>query len=529
MGPRQQRATSVAILPFEWGVAILASGAAIALHVVFLTHAGGLWRDEINSLGTARASSSSELWRLEQFESFPILWLLILKLWMGIGGDADAGLRVFGVLGGLALPAAIWFAAWRLRRGVPLVGLALVAVNPEIIRWASTVRAWGLSAALAIVACTLAFDATTARRRSVILAAIAAIASVQSAYQNLVFVAAAGVAALALAAWQRTGTKALTAAVMIAAASAASLVPYAGVFQGRRQWSMLIEGPLGLGEIASHARAVAGASGAIVEISWLALAGAAVIAPLFKRAGLAIYSSVVLAGSFVGLTIFYLWFRISPSPWYFVGLLAVVAVMAETTLLSVYSSRVMRVAACVAALGVLALGFAPALSQLEERQTNLDAIGAQLTDRAREGDLIVVSSWYMAITVDRYYRGPASLASIPPIADHTIHRYDLVKAAMQSTGVIDPLLTRVREALQTGRRVWIVGGLGPAPDAAPLPDLPAPPLPDTGWAAWPYTDRWASQVGWFVRRHAVDARAIDIGEPGGRFEAASLVVLSGWR
>jgi hypothetical protein len=32
-----------------------------------------------------------------------------------------------------------------------------------------------------------------------------------------------------------------------------------------------------------------------------------------------------------------------------------------------------------------------------------------------------------------------------------------------------------------------------------------------------------------VRRHAAGARAVDIDQPGGQFEAASLIVVSGWR
>src|SRR5580765_75186 len=134
-------------------VSLSAAAAAIFFYGVALAHGGALWRDEINSLGSAGAPTLSEMWRLQEFESFPIGWLLVLRAWIAVGlGATDFSLRLFGALGGLALPAAIWFALRRLTRSAPLASLALVAVNPEIVRWTSSVRAWGVGAALAIVA-----------------------------------------------------------------------------------------------------------------------------------------------------------------------------------------------------------------------------------------------------------------------------------------------------------------------------------------------------------------------------------------
>src|SRR6185295_5833386 len=56
----------------EWAVALTAAAAAVFFQLVFLFHAGPLWRDEVNSVSTASASSFGELWRLAEFESFPI-------------------------------------------------------------------------------------------------------------------------------------------------------------------------------------------------------------------------------------------------------------------------------------------------------------------------------------------------------------------------------------------------------------------------------------------------------------------------
>ena len=41
----------------EWGVCLGATLAAIGLHVVYLTHAGGLWRDEAHSIRVAASAT----------------------------------------------------------------------------------------------------------------------------------------------------------------------------------------------------------------------------------------------------------------------------------------------------------------------------------------------------------------------------------------------------------------------------------------------------------------------------------------
>src|SRR5204863_3574398 len=131
--------------------ALVATAAAVAAHIVFLVHAGALWRDEANTVGTALAPSFPRLWQLMEFESFPILYPAVVRGWHAVAGSTDASLRVLGFLGGMSLVAAMWFASLRLARRPPAIGLALVAVNRDVVHWGSSVRAWGLGAALAIV------------------------------------------------------------------------------------------------------------------------------------------------------------------------------------------------------------------------------------------------------------------------------------------------------------------------------------------------------------------------------------------
>ncbi|HEY2122629.1 MAG TPA: hypothetical protein VGH07_03465, partial [Chthoniobacterales bacterium] len=68
----------------EWLFALLGTGLVICLHWIFATHAGGLWRDEVNTVSVANLPSLSELWNHIEFDSFPIVWPLIIRFWSNI-------------------------------------------------------------------------------------------------------------------------------------------------------------------------------------------------------------------------------------------------------------------------------------------------------------------------------------------------------------------------------------------------------------------------------------------------------------
>ena len=128
-------------------------------------------------------------------------------------------------------------------------------------------------------------------------------------------------------------------------------------------------------------------------------------------------------------------------------------------------------------LGLAALIAAPFAdwSAITERQTNIDVAARTVTDRAVPGDLIVVTPWQFGIPFQHYYRGTAPWMTIPSIADHRIHRYDLMKAKMISAHPIDDLGQAVRATLLSGRCVWFVGGLNlPPPENGPMVLPPAP-------------------------------------------------------
>ncbi len=115
--------------------------AVVWLHFFFLLHAGGLWRDEVNLINLSGRHSLAEMSK----DSFPVLMPLLVSGWTAIGlGQTDLSLRLLGALIGLALPAALWLAAWKIRRAPPLLGLVLLALNSTVIMFGDSLRAFGL-------------------------------------------------------------------------------------------------------------------------------------------------------------------------------------------------------------------------------------------------------------------------------------------------------------------------------------------------------------------------------------------------
>src|SRR4051794_19441397 len=114
---------------------LLLTAVLFALHLVFLSHAGPLWRDEANSVYIATLPSLSAIWNTLRLDSFPLFSTLLLRLWAGAGfGGTDLGFRMFGLFVGGAILGALWLNAHWLTRSAPLVSLALFASSPLAIR-----------------------------------------------------------------------------------------------------------------------------------------------------------------------------------------------------------------------------------------------------------------------------------------------------------------------------------------------------------------------------------------------------------
>ena len=101
------RAPSVdrTVIPrLEIGLAALLSLAWIIFRIRFFLHAGALWRDEVNSVDLSTSPQISDIWHNLQYDSFPMLWHLLLRYWIRSGiGASDRGIRLLGLLAGLGI------------------------------------------------------------------------------------------------------------------------------------------------------------------------------------------------------------------------------------------------------------------------------------------------------------------------------------------------------------------------------------------------------------------------------------------
>jgi uncharacterized membrane protein len=219
---RRFRVTAVAAV-----AAAVTTVVAASLHVVFAKHAGALWRDEVNTLEIATMATFSELWTHLTFDSFPAFFFLVLRSLAGAAAEtSDSYLRVFGAVIGLLILAAVWLNARMFRIGVPLVSLALIGLNPMIIRYGDSVRAYGLGMLLMLVCIgaiwrlSRGFTWTNA-----LLAAVAAILSVQTLYHNAFLLLSLSAAAAAVT-LRRRRFKELFAVFGIGLCAALSMVIY---------------------------------------------------------------------------------------------------------------------------------------------------------------------------------------------------------------------------------------------------------------------------------------------------------------
>jgi hypothetical protein len=146
-------------------------------------------------------------------------------------------------------------------------------------------------------------------------------------------------------------------------------------------------------------------------------------------------------------------------------------------------------------------------------------------------DLILVHPWFFAISFDRYFKGETPWMTIPQLADHRFHRYDLVKSEMQLNDPIQPALDKIASTLQAGHRVWIVGWV-PLDKTPPPPDLGPAPNVVSGWHDWPYWQAWGATAGYLLATHARQTQIVPIQSFSNYvagIENLPVMVVAGWQ
>ncbi len=527
-----------------WLAAGLMTIAAVWLHFFFLFHAGGLWRDEVQAVNLAGHHSLSDMAR----DSFPALMPLLICGWSALGlGQNDLNLRLLGVLIGLGIPAGLWAAAWTARRSPPLLGLVLLGLNTIVIFYGDSLRAHGLGSALIMLTAgsMWAFLKKPSWPRTGFLAA-AAILTVQALYQNAVLLAAVCLGAWVVC-WRRKNFRAAAKIFLAGLAAAISLLPYWKIMAGMPAAAAPLRwGFMPAVVFTNFDSAVAFPLPQYAYV-WILLALAVISfglaaagrasraksdAPTAEIAAddLHLFAAVTLLAGFAGF-IGFLWFSALPTqPWYFLPLISLVAVCFEFGLPPVRRQFQAAFLGCVIATALVAIPFVR--RDLNYHFTNVDRLAPRLAAAAAPDDLIIVTPWAYGISFHRYFKGSTPWTTLPPLADHSTHCFDLVKAQMENTNAIQPVMDRAAETLQAGHRVWIVGWMSlPAPNSPPPAPLPLPPLQFTGWLDSPYSMAWAAQMAWFLNQHSLQMERVDYETnlDMNYYEAMQLFEAIGWR
>lgn len=525
----------------EWGAAILLTLLALIGHTSFFAHAGALWRDEVNTADFAAMPSIAAIHDSLQYDSFPMAATLALRAWMALGGGSDAGLRAYGLIVGILFLGALWVSARLLGRRTPILSLALVALNPWVIYGADSIRPYGLG--MVFIALTVGATwkwVASSSTRWLVAASALAILSAQCLYQNAFLLAAICLAA-AIAAPRESRLKTILGVGGIGVAAALSLLIYLPSIAKAREWSVLLLTRPGWAELIRHVPDTTGAGGAIQNWAWLAVLALCAIlavrsltvrsraqtpAPDPSRFG----ASLVLIGTMVYLVAIRS-AGVVTQPWYYAPLLAALAPALDAIAGDERTVRPARIAVLATAFLAAVVSAPSLLQQMNESRTNIDRVAAYVRESASPGDAIVVYPFYLGITFQRYYNGPVPWTTIPPLREVRIHRYDRFKEAMASPDPTGPVLALMGRGLQSGHRIWIVGGLQTPRTDRPPPSIAPAPHPVSGWAWAPYDSTWGEQAAYFLASHATQFdTAPDLGSARtSPYERVKLLVVSGWR
>jgi len=521
----------------EWIVAILLSATVLFVFFIRATHAGGLWRDECDSVELARLPTFADVLHNLRFTSFPILFPTTIRIFTNLFGTSDASLRCFGFLVGAAFLVVAWFNARTNRFEVPLILPALAGLNITFLTDGTWIRGYGLGSVLLV----LAFGLTAlfvARPTFVRLVALflCYVACMQCLYFTAALIPALLLAAFAVCVLRRE-TKWAFALCLVAAVCAISYLPQFQTYREIKLWTILLRYPTSPGLIWHEFQLACGQPVPLMAIVWLTVALMSILggaATLGRRSwrtdtGPVLFGLLTIA---IAATTYFTFLAIThtaPQTRYHLAFLCLLAAVVELIIADLCRFSWVRIARLIL---VVALGIAlPFIlwPRITQRETTVDLLAKNLQRYAGPDDLIIVNPWFLGPSFSWYYQGQTRWMTLPELTEKRIHRYDLIKAKMEETDAISDLKLAIAKTLQSGNRVWLLGGAQPSEETGPL-SLALAPDPVFGWSSQAYTYAWSMQLGAFVQQHVVDGEVVLSPSKGVSInENIPLVIGRGWR
>jgi hypothetical protein len=526
----------------ELGVAVALTVATCYLHLTFMRHAGGLWRDEVVSFNVATQPTLGLVHEAVRYDSFPSFFHLLLRGWLSLGlGDSDLGARCLGLLIGVSVLGAFWWNARVFGARFPLFSLLLVGISGLCVRTTDAIRGYGIGALCIALCFGLIWKVATApTTRNVVLATLLAILSVQSLYQNAFLLGAICLAGALVVArhglWRRAAL-----ILGIGLCAALSLTVYIDAMQSMSEIKPLIPARAGLDRILEVALVALRDGSNLRQFLWLGLLAAFAVVGT-REIGKPIQLGAVaeervlyaLASVVVALGAFFVWLNVlgfPTQPWYYVPPMLLLCLAFDAAWPALVKNREAQLARVGAVMAAGVLGLSSAYSGVQIRQTNVDVLAERLRLLAAPEDLIVVDQWYNGTTFKRYFKGPTAWTTLPPLTDQSLQRLDLFKQFMMQSDPIAPVERQILDTLKAGHRVWLAGGLPMMKKGKPVPELPPAPNSPVGWDHDAYSYVWAMQIGELLQNRAAQMARVELPLEGqvNKFENLPLLVVQGWR
>ncbi len=457
-GPRPPRRQTAL-----WAVAVAAAAAGAALRFVAPSP---MWLDEALSVNIASLPFSDAMDALRH-DGHPLLYYVLLGVWLDAFGDSDFAARSLSGLLSLAAAAVIW-AATRRRLGTEAARYAavLALTSPFLVRYGSEARMYALAVLLA-AAGWLATERAVERRslpRLVTLALV--VAAALHTHYWMIWLAAAASAVLAVRWLRSPGSREVMTPVLAA---------YACGWIGFAPWlPVLVEQATHTGtpwakwarpaEVAVETiEALGGGTRFEPVLLGVLLAGAALLGATLVRTGA---GEVELGwpgrhpgGSLVAVTVLTL------------GLGGIVAMMSGGAFEARYTAVVVPVLLALAGRGLSGLprwlapaglaavavfGVVVAIDEARRDRTQGLEVAGIIDRAAGEGDVVVVCPDQIAPAVLRYLEWPATVLTHPPTDDpRFVDWYDY----RQRIDRASPTATATA-ALDTAGAVWLVTASG---------------------------------------------------------------------
>ena len=508
----------------RWGLLAILTGWIVILHVFRLQHAGALWRDEISSLFVASADSWAKFYHAQSFDSFPLLNVFLMRLWLLCKGGTlaavaanDGYLRMFGLLCGLFLLGALAWTSIRTFRSTPWLSFTLFALSPAVIQWGDSLRAYAVGSALAVLLFGQMWNLLQhPSTKQFCLCSALAVSMVWTLYGNAFFVlaicCAAAVVALSRKDWKLVGI--VLGVGLVAALSLGLNYP---VIRDMALSKDVVAQYITLTLILNSWWAAWAISGTWVGLLWLAAiccgVGLCLISLVqFKKPGsngahreLALYSMLALA---LGLLTFLFYLRtvdIPPQDWYFIPIGAVVVCILDALWPLLGNSRVLLPLQAILCVALAAACVNGTLGNLRQKMTNLDAMAHAMEQKVAGHDLILIPDRFEACTFVRYYHGPAKVQVWPPCKPEQLVVNGLnpiLPATYATEDIMKPVYDEIAQTLRNGDKVWVVGDLVAVPLDRPPPRVPPGYNLEHQWRLGPFFYTWSAQAFHFLASHA---------------------------